>query len=272
MRADYYQLLEVQPEAPAKELKAAYYRLALRYHPDRNVGDPDAEEHFKLVAEAYRTLGVPERRREYDNWLHLHNLYQGVPELERMSAASRIRPFRYSSRRARERQARRMGSGDERPRSRRRVGGFLFRESSRVNTWMFFGFYALLALNLLPIFFRHMVASPAPVVKKEASAAEAEVNEVVVRRRLLEMEQALRQRAEAGEAAAQYQLGLYLFNKSSRGRGAGTTPSVLRRAASASYRQEALLWFGKAAEQGHGMATRLLKRLSPARTFSSPSL
>ncbi len=96
-----------------------------------------------------------------------------------------------------------------------------------------------------------------------ASPEEAPVREAEVRRRILELEASLRQRAEAGEAAAQYQLGLYLFNKSSRGREEGATPSLMRRAASAAYRQEALVWIARAAEQGHAGAARLLRRLQP---------
>ncbi len=265
MRDDYYQLLELSPEASPRELKAAYYRLALRYHPDRNADAPAAEERFKLVAEAYRTLGVPERRREYDNWLHLHDRYRSVPELEKMSAARRVRPFHYSTRRARERDERRHGRQAESPRSRRRMGGLLFRRSGKMNTWLFIGFYALVIFNLMPIFFRHMFADPAPAVKKGAEEAEkSEPGEAEVRRRVLAMEQDLRRRAEAGEADAQYQLGLYLFNKSARGRFVGDSPGVLRRAASAGYRNESLQWLQRAAEQGHAGALRLLPRLLPA--------
>ncbi len=264
MREDYYQLLDVSPEASAKDIKAAYYRLAKRYHPDVNLGNPAAEERFKLVAEAYRTLGMPERRREYDNWLRLHNICPGATELEAFSAARRVRPFHYSSRRARERQERRSGHSSERPRSRRLFRSLPFGGSSKVNGWLFFGFYALIAFNLLPVFFRHMFSSPAPVVKKAQLEQEEKVEEVVVRRRLLEMEQALRQRAAAGEADARYQLGIYLFNKSSRGRGGEAQPSVLRRAASEGYRKEALLWFRMAAEQGQGAARRLHNSLLPS--------
>ncbi len=256
MRDDYYQLLEVEPGASAQEIKAAYYRMARRCHPDHNAGKPEAEERFKLVAEAYRTLGIPERRREYDNWLHLHNKYHRAPELESL-AARRVRPFRYSSRHARERA--------ERPRSRRRVGNLVFHGSSRLNNWLFIGFYALVIVNILPIFFRHMFAEPPVSTKKALPAAQKEEpSEVNVRRRLLEMEGTLRQRAQAGEPEAQYQLGLYLFNKSARGRAEGDSPSLLRRAASAGYREEALLWLRRAEEQGHAAAGRLLRRLVPS--------
>ncbi len=268
MRADYYQLLDVAPDASPQELKLAYYRLAKRYHPDHNAGNPAAEERFKLVAEAYRTLGVPERRQKYDNWLRLHNLCPDATELEAFATARRVRPFHYSSRRARERQERRFGRTDERPRTvRRRIVSLPVNRPSKLNTWLFFGFYALIIFNLLPIFFRHMFSSPVPVVKKAAPAEEEKLSEAEVRRRILALEQALLQRAEEGDAEAQYQLGLYLFNKSSRGRGEGEAPSVLRRAASEGFRQEALHWLHRAAEQGHGSALRLLNQLTP----SSPS-
>ncbi len=283
MRADYYQLLDVEPGATPAELKAAYYRLAKRYHPDCNAGNPAAEERFKLVAEAYRVLGVPERRREYDEWLRVHHCYRNAPELEAFASRSsvssagvpsgRIRPFRYSARRARERQERRYGRAEGRSRSRRRVGSLVFTRSGKVNGWLFFGFYALIIFNLLPVFFRHMFSEAPPAVQKTpAPVEEVAVEEVVVRRRVLEMERALRQRAEAGEAAAQYQLGVYLFNKSCRGRGEVAAPTLLRRAANAGYRAEALQWVNCAAQQGHAGAQRLLRRLQPVAVPQGSSL
>ncbi|RNF14815.1 heat shock protein DnaJ [Trypanosoma conorhini] len=62
---DYYTLLGVKPDASADEIKAAYKRLALQYHPDRN-SDPGAEEMFKSISEAYHVVGNKQRRREYD--------------------------------------------------------------------------------------------------------------------------------------------------------------------------------------------------------------
>ncbi len=261
MRPDYYQLLDATPQSTPQELKAAYYRLAKRYHPDYNAGDPAAEERFKLVAEAYRTLGVPERRREYDNWLRLHELCPGASELEAFGAAKRVRPFHFSSRRAQERQQRRSGVPHQRPRSRRLFRTLPFSSSAKLNTWLFIGFYALIAFNLLPVFFRQMFASPAPVVRKTSPAQAEQVDEVEARRRIMNMEQSLRTRASAGEVEACYQLGLYLFHKSSRGRGEGANPTVLRRAASEGYRREALHWLHRAAGQGHAAAQRLLNRL-----------
>ena len=63
---DYYQILGVQPDAGAGEIKESYRRLALKYHPDRNGENPDAAEKMKAVNEAYAVLSDASKRREYD--------------------------------------------------------------------------------------------------------------------------------------------------------------------------------------------------------------
>lgn len=63
---DFYTVLGVGPEASAEEIRRAYHRLALRYHPDKNPGDKRAEERFKELAAAYETLRDSRRRAEYD--------------------------------------------------------------------------------------------------------------------------------------------------------------------------------------------------------------
>jgi curved DNA-binding protein CbpA len=63
---DYYVLLEVPPTATLAQIKRAYRRLARKYHPDMNNGDPEAAERFKLITEAYEVLSDPAQRQNYD--------------------------------------------------------------------------------------------------------------------------------------------------------------------------------------------------------------
>lgn len=63
---DYYTILGVRKDATLEEIKKAYRRLALKYHPDRNKGDKEAEERFKEINEAYAVLSDPQKRRNYD--------------------------------------------------------------------------------------------------------------------------------------------------------------------------------------------------------------
>lgn len=69
-KRDYYEVLGVDRNATQEELKAAYRRAALRYHPDRNPGDKEAEEKFKEAAEAYSVLSDPQKRALYDRYGH----------------------------------------------------------------------------------------------------------------------------------------------------------------------------------------------------------
>lgn len=70
IKRDYYEVLSVTREANETELKKAYRRLAMEYHPDRRPGDKEAEEKFKEAAEAYSVLSDPEKRRLYDRFGH----------------------------------------------------------------------------------------------------------------------------------------------------------------------------------------------------------
>lgn len=64
---NYYDILEISESADSDEIKKAYRKLTKQYHPDRN---PDGEEHFKKVVEAYETLGDSDKRADYDRTLH----------------------------------------------------------------------------------------------------------------------------------------------------------------------------------------------------------
>ncbi|MCX8010998.1 MAG: DnaJ domain-containing protein, partial [Ignavibacteria bacterium] len=67
---DYYEVLGVQRNATADEIKKAYRKLAMQYHPDRNPGNKEAEEKFKEAAEAYEVLSDPDKRSRYDRFGH----------------------------------------------------------------------------------------------------------------------------------------------------------------------------------------------------------
>ncbi|MGH9581253.1 MAG: molecular chaperone DnaJ [Terriglobales bacterium] len=69
-KRDYYDVLGVQRNASEQELKSAYRKLALQYHPDRNPGNADAEEKFKEASEAYGVLADAEKRAHYDRFGH----------------------------------------------------------------------------------------------------------------------------------------------------------------------------------------------------------
>src|SRR5436309_7659405 len=69
-KRDYYEVLGVRREAEDEEIKRAYRKLAMQYHPDRNVGDEEAELKFKEAAEAYEVLRDPDKRQRYDRYGH----------------------------------------------------------------------------------------------------------------------------------------------------------------------------------------------------------
>ncbi|MBU0484886.1 MAG: DnaJ domain-containing protein [Proteobacteria bacterium] len=65
---DYYKVLGVEKTATAAEIKKAYRKLALKFHPDKNKGDKESEEKFKEISEAYAVLSDPEKRKQYDTY------------------------------------------------------------------------------------------------------------------------------------------------------------------------------------------------------------
>src|SRR5947199_6599092 len=69
-KRDYYEVLGVGKGAGEQELKSAYRKLALQFHPDRNPDDHTAEEKFKEAAEAYGVLSDPQKRAAYDRYGH----------------------------------------------------------------------------------------------------------------------------------------------------------------------------------------------------------
>src|SRR5690606_7043176 len=69
-KRDYYDILGVSRTADQGEIKTSYRKLAIKYHPDKNPNNPEAEEKFKEAAEAYEILSNPEKRSRYDQFGH----------------------------------------------------------------------------------------------------------------------------------------------------------------------------------------------------------
>jgi len=69
-KRDYYEILGVQKNSSEDEIKQAYRKLALKYHPDKNKGNAEAEEKFKEATEAYEILRDPKKRAQYDKFGH----------------------------------------------------------------------------------------------------------------------------------------------------------------------------------------------------------
>ena len=69
-KRDYYEILGISRDSDDGQVKSAYRKLALQYHPDRNPDNPDAEEKFKEAAEAYSVLSDAQKRAAYDRYGH----------------------------------------------------------------------------------------------------------------------------------------------------------------------------------------------------------
>ena len=70
MKKDYYEVLGITKNASSSEIKKAYRKKAIQYHPDKNPGDKEAEAQFKLAAEAYEILSDPQKKSQYDQFGH----------------------------------------------------------------------------------------------------------------------------------------------------------------------------------------------------------
>ena len=68
IKRDYYEILEIEKTATPDEIKSAYRKMAMKYHPDRNPGNKEAEDKFKECAEAYEVLSDEQKRRQYDQY------------------------------------------------------------------------------------------------------------------------------------------------------------------------------------------------------------
>ncbi|MEY4325279.1 MAG: hypothetical protein RIS24_1450, partial [Verrucomicrobiota bacterium] len=69
-KRDYYEVLGVERDATPEQMKKAYRKLAVQYHPDKNPGNKEAEEKFKELGEAYEALNDPQKRAAYDQYGH----------------------------------------------------------------------------------------------------------------------------------------------------------------------------------------------------------
>ena len=72
-KKDFYDVLGLSRQASADDIKKAYRKMAMKYHPDKNLGDKSAEDQFKSISEAYEILSDPVKRKSYDDKIGLHS-------------------------------------------------------------------------------------------------------------------------------------------------------------------------------------------------------
>lgn len=242
MRLDYYQILDLAESASAAEIKSAYRQKAKCYHPDHNQGNPEAEERFKLVAEAYRTLGDVERRKDYDDWLERQKRLSQAPEL-----AAMVHRMRVSSRHAYERRAARHGHRKKNSSVRPRL--FLLRRGkTRMPLIQYLVFYAMCFCFLIPWFLSNMnrgKITPRASIQNMAEPGVSPLDEETCQRNMVEFVERIRHQADAGDKDAQTRYGILLY-----GGLAGLKED----------RHAALEWWQKAADQGSVSAKDLLER------------
>lgn len=261
MRPDYYELLDIPPTANAAEIKAAYYRQAKKHHPDRNRDSKGAEERFKLIAEAYRVLGIRERREDYDAWLEWHRLLRHAPELEQMAGKKggrmpeelknmQRRPSRVSVRHAYERREAR-----EKRRSRAHEGrhhiprGILPRRHSRPNYLHIILVYVMALFLIVPALVKSCRTADRRHDTNSRDKREPGVSPLDEATQLAELDrfrERIVQAAQQGDPDAQFRYGCMLYH------GSYGLPQD---------RKAALRWLRKAHAKGNPAATRLLKSL-----------
>ena len=92
-KRDYYEVLGVGKNASSDDIKRSYRRMAMKYHPDKNPGDKEAETKFKECAEAYEVLSDTEKRQRYDQFGH-----EGLRGEAKNRPSTRLHAWRRSSR------------------------------------------------------------------------------------------------------------------------------------------------------------------------------
>ncbi|CAG0911303.1 unnamed protein product, partial [Cyprideis torosa] len=97
---DYYEVLGLTKNASAGEIKKAYRKLALKYHPDKNPGDAQAEAKFKEMSEAYAVLSDPEKKKQYDTYgsTDFHRRYSQEDIFRNFDLNSILRQFGFQNR------------------------------------------------------------------------------------------------------------------------------------------------------------------------------